>query len=110
MTIPHDTTAKLIGLAATGAAMLGLSLEEALLTPPAELTAYIRTLTGAGLLPGTTAPAAAVAVKEEPASHPHLYPRPPRYPRPADGRLCGTSPEPEPPPVPPCDPDRFFNL
>lgn len=51
MTIPHDTTAKLIGLAATGAAMLGFSLEEALLTDPAELTAYIRTLTGAGLLP-----------------------------------------------------------
>lgn len=62
MTIPHDTTAKLIGLAATGAAMLGLSLEEALLTPPAELTAYIRTLTGAGLLPTNRQPA-----EEEPA-------------------------------------------
>lgn len=47
MTIPHDTTAKLIGLAATGAAMLGLSLEDALLTDPAALSSYIRALTGA---------------------------------------------------------------
>ena len=46
MTIPHDTTAKLIGLAATGAAMLGLSLEDALLTAPEALSRYIRTLTG----------------------------------------------------------------
>lgn len=37
-------------------------------------------------------------------------PRPPRYPRPSDGRLCGTAPEPEPPPVLPTDPNRFFEL
>lgn len=56
---------------------------------------------------GTAAATPAVAA-EEPASQPHLYPHPPRYPRPADGRLCGTAPEPElalgyelPPPPPP---------
>lgn len=60
MTIPHDTTAKLIGLAATGAAMLGLSLEDALLTAPEALSRYIRTLTG------KSAPATAPA-EEDPA-------------------------------------------
>ena len=55
MTIPNDTTAKLIGLAATGAAMLGLSLEDALLTDPAALSSYIRTLTGAQPAPATPA-------------------------------------------------------
>ena len=61
MTIPNDTTAKLIGLAATGAAMLGLSLEDALLTDPAALSHYIRTLTG------KPAPATATPAEEDPA-------------------------------------------
>lgn len=61
MTIPHDTTAKLIGLAATGAAMLGLSLEDALLTAPEALSRYIRTLTG------KPAPATHQPAEESPA-------------------------------------------
>ena len=61
MTIPHDTTAKLIGLAATGAAMLGLSLEDALLTAPEALSRYIRTLAG------KPAPANRQPAEEDPA-------------------------------------------
>ena len=60
MTIPHDTTAKLIGLAACGAAYLGLSLDDALLTRTEDLLAA---LNAAGLLPGTTRQPA----EEEPA-------------------------------------------
>ena len=74
MTIPHDTTAKLIGLAATGAAMLGLSLEDALLTDPAALSRYIRNLTGqpapaegAMALPATTQPELALGYEPTPA-------------------------------------------
>ena len=55
MTIPHDTTAKLIGLAATGAAMLGMNLSDALLLDPQELSALIRSMHGDGLLPTGTA-------------------------------------------------------
>lgn len=54
MTIPHDTTAKLIGLAACGAAYLGLSLDDALLTRTEDLLAA---LTAAGLLPAARQPA-----------------------------------------------------
>ena len=66
MTIPHDTTAKLIGLAATGAAMLGYSLEDALLTDPAELTALIRHLTGSGEATGAAAPTPAAVLPTQP--------------------------------------------
>lgn len=51
MTIPNNTTAKLIGLAACGAAALGLSLDAALLTRTEDLLAA---LTAAGLLPTAT--------------------------------------------------------
>ena len=51
MTIPNNTTAKLIGLASCGAAALGLSLDAALLTRTEDLLAA---LTAAGLLPTAT--------------------------------------------------------
>lgn len=54
MTIPNNTTAKLIGLAACGAAALGLSLDAALLTRTEDLLAA---LTAAGLLTPTRQPA-----------------------------------------------------
>ena len=64
MTIPNNTTYKLIGLAATGAAMLGMNLEDALCTDPAELArtiaAYLNRHT-------TTTPAVTAAAVEEPA-------------------------------------------
>lgn len=78
MTIPHDTTAKLIGLAATGAAMLGLSLEDALLTAPEALSRYIRTLTGkpapATRQPAEESPAVltALGLPATPAAQPEL--------------------------------------
>lgn len=62
MTIPNTTTAKLIGLAACGAAALGLSLDAALLTRTEDLLAA---LTAAGLLPST-----AVATPATPAAQP----------------------------------------
>lgn len=66
-TLSTNTTAKLIGLAACGAAALGLSLDAALLTRTEDLLAA---LNAAGLLPGTTpttTPAVAAAAEEEPA-------------------------------------------
>lgn len=72
-TLTAHTTAKLIGLAACGAAALGLSLDAALLTRTEDLLAA---LTAAGLLPGTTPPATAPAVATEeipaPAAQPEL--------------------------------------
>ena len=62
MTIPNNTTYKLIGLAATGAAMLGMNLEDALCTDPAELARTI-----AAYLTRHTAPTPAVAAEEDPA-------------------------------------------
>jgi len=59
-TLTTNTTAKLIGLAACGAAALGLSLDAALLTRTEDLLAA---LTAAGLLPTTTRQPA----EEEPA-------------------------------------------
>ena len=63
-TLTAHTTAKLIGLAACGAAYLGLSLDDALLTRTEDLLAA---LTAAGLLPGTTAPTTPAVAAEEPA-------------------------------------------
>lgn len=67
-TLSTNTTAKLIGLAACGAAALGLSLDAALLTRTEDLLAA---LNAAGLLPGTTpsstTPAVTAAAVEEPA-------------------------------------------
>lgn len=88
MTIPHDTTAKLIGLAATGAAMLGLSLEDALLTAPEALSRYIRTLTGKPA-PGARQPAEeSPAVPAAPAGLPAVkklpLPQPPSLTGPGD--------------------------
>lgn len=63
MTIPNNTTYKLIGLAATGAAMLGMNLEDALCTDPAELARNI-----AAYLNRLTTPTSTVAAEaEEPA-------------------------------------------
>ncbi len=62
-TLSTNTTAKLIGLAACGAAALGLSLDAALLTRTEDLLAA---LTAAGLLP-TTTPAVAAAAEEDTA-------------------------------------------
>ena len=63
MTIPNNTTYKLIGLAATGAAMLGLNLEDALCTDPAELARTI----AAYLTRHTATTPAVTAEEEEPA-------------------------------------------
>ena len=76
MTIPNNTTAKLIGLAACGAAALGLSLDAALLTRTEDLLAA---LTAAGLLPTATRQPA----EEEPAGHTTPVAEPPTQPRPA---------------------------
>ena len=65
-----NTTAKLIGLAATGAAMLGMNLSDALLLDPQELSALIRSMHGAGHTtpaPAVT-PCAPVAPPAEPES------------------------------------------
>lgn len=64
MTIPNNTTYKLIGLAATGAAMLGMNLEDALCTDPAELA---RTIDAYLTRHTTTTPAVAAAAEEDPA-------------------------------------------
>ena len=72
MTIPHDTTAKLIGLAATGAAMLGLSLEDALLTAPEALSRYIRNLTGTTPAPAEEDPAVLTALGLPATAQPEL--------------------------------------
>lgn len=78
MTIPNNTTAKLIGLAACGAAALGLSLDAALLTRTEDLLAA---LTAAGLLPtgATRQPAeespavlSALGLPATPAAQPEL--------------------------------------
>lgn len=65
-TIPTNTTAKLIGLAATGAAMLGMNLSDALLLDPQELSALIRSMHGAGHT--TTTTAATPAAEPAPAA------------------------------------------
>ena len=64
MTIPNNTTYKLIGLAATGAAMLGMNLEDALCTDPAELA---RTIAAYLTRHTATTPAVTAAAEEEPA-------------------------------------------
>ena len=90
MTIPNNTTAKLIGLAACGAAALGLSLDAALLTRTEDLLAA---LTAAGLLPTATRQPAAEssAVLTAPAALPvaaaqaeKWKPAPPSLTRPGD--------------------------
>lgn len=63
MTIPNNTTYKLIGLAATGAAMLGMNLEDALCTDPAELARTI----AAYLTRHTPTAAVTAAAEEDPA-------------------------------------------
>ena len=84
MTIPNNTTYKLIGLAATGAAMLGMNLEDALCTDPAELARTI----DAYLTRHTTTTPAVAAAEEEPAGLPAVkklpLPQPPSLTGPGD--------------------------
>lgn len=78
MTIPNNTTYKLIGLAATGAAMLGINLEDALCTDPAELArtidAYLTRHTTATRQPAEEDPAVlnALGLPATPATQPEL--------------------------------------
>lgn len=81
MTIPTETNHKLIGLAAAGASMLGLTLEEALALPPAYLTARTANL--------PTAPAANLTPEARAAAHRDSYQRP----QPADATADDAEPD-----------------
>ena len=91
MTIPNNTTYKLIGLAATGAAMLGTNLEDALCTDPAELArtiaAYLTRHTTATRQPAAESPAVLTAPAALPvaaAQAEKWKPAPPSLTRPGD--------------------------